>query len=71
MSGAGQLVEITRRRAGHVRCSAGPVMRLHSLFAAFLATASVLPIVGCALDEDDSGEELGDIGDGKSDSFGI
>ena len=46
-------------------------MRLPCLFAAFLATATVLPLVGCALDEDADGEELGDIGDGKSDTFGI
>ena len=46
-------------------------MRLHSLFALVLASSTFLPLVGCALDASDDGEELGDIGDGKSDSFGI
>lgn len=45
-------------------------MRLVSVLAACLATATLLPLVGCALDDGDE-EELGDIGDGKSDSFGI
>ncbi|MBL0214648.1 MAG: phosphatidylserine/phosphatidylglycerophosphate/cardiolipin synthase family protein [Myxococcales bacterium] len=48
-----------------------PASMFASVFAVLLASSTVLPLVGCALDDEDPGEELGDLGDGKSDSFGI
>ena len=44
---------------------------LATAFAIALLGSTALPLVGCALDEQGDDEELGDIGDGKSDSFGI
>ncbi len=46
-------------------------MRLRSVLALILTASLPLSLIGCVTDDSEADEDLGDIGDGKSDSFGV